>query len=98
MVRNHFYIKHIGMIVALLGHLSQVEAQISQGGQPFSFSSAVTDSIAIHTMAALDVASLMAEDELEAILDSPPPPPLRLRVRCEHGSGQFRHLDQSAQW
>ena len=32
--RKHLYIKHIGMIIVLLGHLSSVEAQISQGGRP----------------------------------------------------------------
>ena len=60
-VRGRFLIKQIGMIVAVLGYQGQVEAQISQGGRPYSFSSAVTDSIAIRTMAAL-----VAEDELEA--------------------------------
>ncbi len=73
LVRNHLYIKYIGMIVALLGHLSQVEAQVSQGGLPYSFSSTVADSIATRTMAALDVATLVAEDELEAQQDTPVP-------------------------
>ena len=71
---NHRYVTQIGMIIAVLGHLSPVEAQISQGGRPYSFSSAVTDSIATRIMAALDVAALVAEDELEAAQDSPVPP------------------------
>ena len=61
MVRKHLYIKYIGIIVAVLGHLSPVDAQISQGGRPYSFSSTVTDSIRARTMAALDVAALVAE-------------------------------------
>ena len=41
-------------------------AQISQGGNPYSFSAAILDSIATSTMATLDVVALVAEDELEA--------------------------------
>ena len=48
-------------------------AQISQGGRPYSFSRTVIDSIATHTMAALDVATLVAEDELEAAQGLPVP-------------------------
>ena len=33
-VRSRLNIRHICMIVALLGHLSQAEAQVSQGGRP----------------------------------------------------------------
>ena len=72
--RKHLYIKHIGMIIVLLGHLSSVEGQISQGGQPYGFSSTVADSIATRTMAALDVDALLAEDALDAAQDSPVPP------------------------
>ena len=73
MVRNHLYIKHISMIIAVLGLLSQVEAQISQGGSPYSFSSAVTDSIASRTMPALDVDALLSEDALDAQQATPVP-------------------------
>ncbi len=74
MVRDHLYSKYIGMVIVAMGHVNQVEAQISQGGRPYSFSSTVIDSIATRTMAALDVAGLVAEDELEASQDSPVPP------------------------
>ncbi len=62
------------MIVAVLGHLSQVAAQVSQGGRPYSFTSSIADSMATSTMGAVDVATLLAEDELEAALDTPVPP------------------------
>ena len=66
-VRNHLNIRHIGVIVSLLCYLTQaLTAQISQGGNPYSFSAAILDSIATSTMATLDVVALVAEDELEA--------------------------------
>ena len=86
------YFKHIGIILALLGHPSQVEAQISQGGRPYSFSNAVTDSIATRAMPALDVAALVAEDELEAVQDSPPP------LRFGHAFGVSLGLDSAGTW
>ena len=42
MAKNHPHTWHIGMIIALFGHLSQANAQISQGGQPYSFSSTIS--------------------------------------------------------
>ncbi len=74
MKKNYLYIKQIGIIVALVGHLGPVEAQVSQGGRPYSFSSIVADSIATRTMANLDVAALLLEDELEAAQGAPVPP------------------------
>lgn len=91
-VRNHQYSNYVGMIVALLGHLSQVDAQISQGGQPYSFSSAVTDSITAHVTAALDVAALLAEDELEGAQDSPVPPRFGYAFKVSLG------LDSAGTW
>ena len=91
-VRNHLCIKHIGMVVGLLGHLSQAEAQISQGGQPYSFSRTVPDSIATRTMAALDVAALVAEDEMDAAQDSPVPPRFGYAFKVSLG------LDSSGTW
>ena len=91
-VRNYLYIKHIGMIVAVLGHLSPVEAQISQGGRPYSFSSTISDSIATRTMAALDVAALIAEDELEAAQSSPLPPRFGYAFKVSLG------LDSAGTW
>ena len=72
-VRDHLYIKHIGMVIFAMGLVNQVDAQISKGGQPYSFSGTISDSIDTRTMAALDVAALVAEDELEAAQDSPVP-------------------------
>ncbi len=66
--------------------------QISQGGRPYSFSSTVADSIATRTMAALDVAALVAEDELEAAQDSPVP--LRFGYAFEVSLG----LDNAGTW
>ena len=57
---NHLYIQHMGVIVIVLGLLSQANAQISQGGRPYSFSSTVADSIATRTMPALHVAYQLA--------------------------------------
>ncbi len=84
-VRNR--LKYISMIVAVLGHLSPAEAQISQGGQPYSFSSTVIDSIDTRTMAALDVAALVAEDELEAAQGSPLPPRFGYAIKVSLGLG-----------
>ena len=77
MISNHHTIKVLPtLLIAGASMLWQqpLMAQISHGGQPYSFSSAVTDSIATRTMAALDVATLVAEDELEAAQDLPVPP------------------------
>ena len=61
------------MVVELsLSHL--LIAQVSQGGQPLTFSVSVADTILTHTTDFLDVAALLAEDELEAAQDSPVPP------------------------
>ncbi len=63
------------MILAVMQFWGQrLFGQVSQGGRPYSFSITVIDSIATHTTAALDVAALLAEDELEAAQDSPVPP------------------------
>lgn len=92
MVRNHFYFKNISMIIAVLGLLSQVEAQISQGGSPYSFSSAVTDSIASRTMPALDVDALLSEDALDA--QQATPAPLRFGYPFKVSLG----LDSAGTW
>ncbi len=73
-VRNHPYLKHISIIIAVLGLLGHVEAQISQGGRPYSFSNSIADSMVTSTMDAINVDALLAEDVAEKSQDSPPPP------------------------
>ena len=92
MAGNPLYIKYIGLVVALLGPLSPVVAQISQGGRPTSFSSTLTDAIATRTMAALDVAALMAEDDLESAQGSPPP------LRFGYAFAVSLGLDSAGTW
>ena len=72
MASNHLYFRHVGMIIVVLGFLSPVKAQISQGGRPHSFFS-TADSVATRTMATLDVTALLVEDELEAAQNAPVP-------------------------
>ena len=98
MVRNHLYIKHISMIIAVLGHLGQVEAQISQGGSPYSFSGLVSDSIDTRTMAALDVTALVAEDELEATRSRPAPPRFGYAFTVSWGLDSADAEGRAAQW
>lgn len=53
-------------------------AQISSGGTPASFESALSSQPPTQTMPAVDVATLLAEDEAERIAMAPIMPPLRM--------------------
>ena len=57
--------KKIKITLVLMCIVSLAQSQISQGGSPYSFSSPIADSIAAITMASVDVAALLAENELE---------------------------------
>ncbi len=81
------------MMMAVLQFWGQgLSGQVSQGGRPYSFSSTVIDSIETRSMAALDVAALVAEDELEAAQDSPLPPRFGYAFKVSLG------LDSAGTW
>lgn len=95
MTPNHLTIKVLPtLLIAGASLLWQrpLMAQISQGGRPYSFSSTVADTIATRTMAALDVAALMADDELEAAQDLPVPPRFGYAFKVSLG------LDSAGTW
>ena len=63
----------IATVTAITALHQLLLAQVSEGGQPYTFSSLIADSIATITMASVDVAALLAEDELEAQQGIPVP-------------------------
>jgi len=73
-------------------------AQVSQGGRHYSFFSTVTDSISARTLAGVDVAALLAEDELEAAQDSPVPPRFGYAFRVSLGMESRARRTPSVCW
>jgi len=57
----------------ILGWGKALIAQISDGGTPYSFSSVIADSVPTVRMETVDVAALLAEDELEMKQGMPVP-------------------------
>ncbi len=54
------------IVVSLLGWDQALIAQVSAGGRPYTFTNPVADTVHTVIMAPVDVAALLAEDELEA--------------------------------
>ena len=52
-------------LVAITSTVGLVSGQISEGGTPYSYSNDFADSIATVNMISVDVAALLAEDDLE---------------------------------
>jgi len=65
--------KLIEILLVLICMVSQAQSQISEGGTPYTFSNAIADTVPTVKMETVDVASLLAEDELESKRDKPVP-------------------------
>ncbi len=63
----------IAGLVVIASLVSLAHGQITQGGTPYSHSNILADSIATINMVNVDVAALLAEDEMDAQSDNPKP-------------------------